>query len=100
MKKYLLGIVAFVMAIGFSAYTKINVHHPKKGFTSYPFVHLAHTQGNNATDWVYRGTQSGCASSDNYCKAFFDESSQPAESANPSDVSTRSGLTTGDYQGN
>jgi hypothetical protein len=100
MRKYLLGLCAVVLAIGFSAFTKVNVHHPKKGFTSYPFVHIAHSQDNNATDWIYRASQSGCVSSDNYCKAFFDESSQPAESANPSNVSSLTGLTTGDYQGN
>jgi len=93
----MLGIFAFALAIGFSAFTKINVHHPKKGFTGYVFVHTAHSTSDLATDWTYVASPTGCANSSNYCKATFDETSQPSAGANPTDITTESGRILGNY---
>jgi len=56
MKKYLLGLFAVVLAIGFSAFTKVNVNKvdPNAKFTTYyfQFTGTLGTQEDDETKWT------------------------------------------------
>jgi hypothetical protein len=100
MKKYLLGMIAVVLAAGFSAFTST----PSTAkFTQYTFFRNSGTATSvDPADYIYRPS-GGCNSNPNSnCSARWDQSTAPLTNDHPAfDATFVSGsVTTGNYNGN
>lgn len=97
-KKTALGLIVGAMAIGISAFTNAHTNKSKAGFSSYLFVHSAHSTSNLRTDYVYTSNPNDCTASTDNCKSLWSQSSAPAEGANPATNAIQGTITQGDYQ--
>ncbi len=80
MKKYLLGITAVILALGFSAFA------PHKPTTTYLFYRTSGTSQSTARlDYQYKTSVfAGCnAQANTYCSANWDQSSAPSDGDHP-----------------
>jgi hypothetical protein len=89
MKKYMLGIIAFVLAISFSAFTTHQKARPGKTFTNYYEFDGSSNSGLYQTgDWVSLGTDlpSGCGGANVVCIVSASESTLGAFQSSISSV--------------
>ena len=79
MKKYLMGIIAIVLAVGLSAFTNKSISKNRSGLITHWFiVSGSKATGPNTNSFInsevsYYGTSNpaGCTGSGNYCNAEF-----------------------------
>lgn len=100
MKKYLLGIIAVALAIGFSAFTSIP---SKSKFTQYTFFRNSGGASSvDPADYIYRPS-GGCNSNQSSnCSARWDQSTAPLTNDHPAIDATfvTGSVTLGNYDGN
>jgi hypothetical protein len=95
-RKIALGLLTIVLAISASAFTNAKSHGKA---TSYTFVHLAKSTSNLRTDYIFRTSPAGCASSTNNCKSIWTQDVAPNVGDNPDPSAVQGAITQGNYLG-
>ncbi len=90
MKKYLLGLFAVALAVGFSAFK------PHSKVTDYVFFNTSGNNQNTANSNYEYQPGAGCSQSSNYCSNTWSATSEPSVGAHPSGSPTGS-FQTGNY---
>ena len=100
MKKYLLGIMAIVLAVGFSAFT---AGESKMKFTEYTFFRNSGSATSvDPADYIYRPSGGCNANQNSNCSARWDQSTAPVTNDHPAIDATfvTGSVTKGNYNGN
>jgi hypothetical protein len=80
MKKYLLGVIALALAMGFSAFT--TDFHGKRDTTFFKYIGTTPDGYTDASNWQISSNQSGCSEGHSTCMISSDQFTSTQQLAN------------------